>query len=93
MRPTWTTTLLLLLLVSIPGCTSLGATFLSGDVEAYPYCGSYGDVQIMDDALDGEFGAARGTLAFTYGLIDLPLSLAMDTLLLPYTIPVWASSD
>ncbi len=82
----------LLLLLVLPGCTSLTATFLADDSDIYPYCGSYGDVQIMDEALDGEFGGPRGVLAFTYGLIDLPLSLAMDTVLLPYTIPVWAMS-
>ncbi len=87
--------LALCLLVVLSGCTSITSTFFSDEVEPSPYIGAYGDVEIMDAVIEGEFEGEPGkaAVAFTYGFFDFLPSLAMDTVLLPYTIPVWALSD
>ncbi len=84
----------IILSLLLSGCSSIGHTFgpSSKDETNLIYAGSRNSAYKLTHELDG--GHADGweiiLIPFVYliGIIDLPFTLGLDTILLPYTIPV-----
>jgi hypothetical protein len=55
--------------------------------DTQPYGGLLNDFHGLDEAVHGAEGFWMSLLAFPFFFIDLPLSLAADTLTLPCTVP------
>ena len=72
--------LIILVAVVITGCSSLGGTFLI-EKDNKIYIGIRRDVCYINNWEE------YGSVAVPISAIDLPFSLIMDTILLPYTIP------
>ena len=70
---------MVLLLLACGGCMSIVQTIEHDKKEVY--IGTRTDIEAM-----GYFGTDEGAWAIL-GLIDLPFSLVMDTIFLPYTVP------
>lgn len=82
-RYRWYAAALLLCLTS--GCSTLSETFADRPhAPSLVYIGTQVDVAVIGAAGDDSAGILR--LFWPFALMDLPLSLAADTLLLPYTL-------
>jgi len=69
----------------ISGCSTFSETFADRPhASSLVYIGTQVDVAVIGAAGDESAGIFR--LFAPFALLDLPLSLAADTLLLPYTI-------
>lgn len=69
----------------ISGCSTFSETFADRPhTSSLVYCGTQVDVAVVGALGDETAGIFR--LFAPFALLDLPLSLAADTLLLPYTI-------
>ncbi len=67
------------------GCATLGETFNdNAQCGAHPYCGTATDVEYLKGLTDGNAGPLAAFIPLV--IIDIPLSLAADTLFLPYTV-------
>ena len=84
--------LLLLVVLSLPSCASLRTTFnigSSGDIDENVPRVYSGTIYTGGLILGTYYGELRDYVPFFFYpvlIVDLPLSLAMDTILLPYTI-------
>src|SRR5438270_89364 len=70
------------------GCASIGARTGNGAPGVYP--GVYPGPQTIIYEMQTPRGAAHNMLVWPCGIIDFPLSAALDTALLPWDIPYWA---
>jgi uncharacterized protein YceK len=70
------------LLLSISGCCSIGTRMELPPEDHYPYMGVAADLQMMEFLVG--YDPSRGPMAaLVWGLIDLPPSFVVDTVLLP----------
>lgn len=86
--------LALLPLLACSGCATIGSLTKPADT-GQPYMGYiYSGVQRWDlpGASPSGLGAMAAVIAAPFVLVDFPLSLVADTLLLPATVPHWAIS-
>jgi uncharacterized protein YceK len=85
-------TSLYLVLVAIAlagsGCASIGARTGYADAGIYP--GVYPGPRNIIHEMETPRGAAHNILVWPCGIIDFPLSAALDTVLLPLDLPYWA---
>jgi uncharacterized protein YceK len=73
-----------LLLASLSGCATLNETFDdNARCGPRPYCGAATDVEYLQMLTDGKAGVLAAFIPLV--VIDLPLSVIGDTLVLPYT--------
>ena len=92
-----------LLLLTVCGCASIGGRAASAAIEGADYSGIYPGLQFDYDfffdssSIDEELGEnlTPGIKAplFIIGLIDLPITLAIDTLLLPFDLLFWLTDS
>lgn len=69
-------------LLSGSGCCSIGARMETPPEDHYPYMGVTTDLQMMEFLVG--YDPSRGpAAALAWGLIDLPASFVVDTVLLP----------
>ena len=81
----WLYVLILILALTFNGCSSLGCTLFSG---AHPYCGTRSIVHFVTIPFNGATfpGDYLGWFFFSLLLsVDLAPTIAMDTILLPFT--------
>jgi uncharacterized protein YceK len=77
----------------ITGCGSIsnlseGPGMHEKRVRTVPYGGVLIDAEVLaEPCTDPEISVFGSVFAVLFGLIDLPLSIVVDTLTLPYTIP------
>jgi uncharacterized protein YceK len=79
--------------LSMAGCGSIsnlseGPGMHEKNVRTMPYGGVVIDAQVLvEPCTDSNITFFSGVVAVLFGLIDLPFSIVVDTLTLPYTIP------
>jgi uncharacterized protein YceK len=92
---------------SLSGCASLNYTFSESgpdwltriDLSNKVYVGARADIDLMVGAFDSDRrrhmhgGGELLVIGLPFFLLDLPLSLVMDTVFLPYTIPKTRSTS
>ncbi len=71
-------------IASLTGCATAHETF-DGNAQCgpHPYCGTATDINYLGALTDGKAGVLAGFIPLV--IIDLPLSIVGDTLVLPYT--------
>lgn len=76
--------LAVLALSLLTGCATVNET-VDGNAQCgpHPYCGTATDVKYLGALTDGKAGVLAWFIPLV--IIDLPLSLVADTLVLPYT--------
>jgi uncharacterized protein YceK len=70
------------------GCASIGARTGNGAPGVYP--GVYPGPQTIIYEMQTPRGVAHNIMVWPCGIIDFPLSAALDTALLPWDLPYWA---
>jgi len=70
------------------GCGSIGARCGQASPSTYP--GVYPGPRNIIQEMETPRGAAHNILVWPCGIVDFPLSAALDTALLPIDVPYWA---